>query len=522
MNKPTTIALFSKNKRILLWCVLITSFASAQEIPVNCDWTVYTFPSGKKASEGCLVNGKPEGTWTSYFTNGNIKSVGARMNFLLHGEWVFFDSTETKVRTVEYVANQKSGWERVYFSNGTVKEEIQFKEDKKSGWTNLYDESGQKRKSIPYRADLEDGKGREFALDGRVISLLDYQKGYLRGIEKINRYDEKNAKTGTWMEWSDSGILLEQGVWKGGKRNGLFRFYDQWGQLDRVEKYLDGEVISDAEETVEIDVRTTVHENGTVASRATYENEKRVGTYSEYDNEGTIIAGALYDAGVMIGKGITNSQGKRVGSWKQFYTSGELKSEGGYQNGQREGLWKFYAESGELVQEGKYKEGAYHGNWKWYYLNGSIHRDESYRNGKASGLFREWDFNGKLIVQGTYDFGLKQGPWVMDVNDHREEGNYLDDERDGDWVHVHPNGQKQFEGSYESGVPIGKHIYKDTQGSMVRVERYDLGERDGKWMFYGPNQTLIQTLDYKRGKLFRIDGQRLKDSTSRKTEPSGD
>ncbi len=522
MNKPITIVFFSKNIRILLLYVLITSFASAQEIPVNCEWTEYTFPSGQKASEGCLINGKPEGTWTSYFPNGMIKSVGARKDFLLHGLWVFSDSTGIKLRTVEYEANQKSGWERTYFLNGQVKEEIQFKENKRSGWTHQYDESGQKRKSIPYRVDLEDGKGREFSADGRVISLLDYKKGYLRGIEKINRNDSRGEKTGVWMEWSDSGVLLEQGVWKDGKRNGLFRFYDQWGQLDRVEKYLDGVVVSDAEETVEIDVRTTRHKNGVIASRATYESEKRVGVFSEYDEEGMIISGALYEAGVKIGDGITNAQGQRIGFWRQFYSSGELKSEGAFSNGKREGQWKFYAISGELVQEGRYTNGLYNGNWTWYYLDGSIHRDESYRNGKASGLFREWNSSGELIVEGTYDFGLKQGPWMMNVNNHLEKGVYLDDERNGEWVHEHPNGERQFTGSYELGLPVGKHVYKNDQGSMVQIERYDMGTKDGKWLLYGPNQTLRQTLDYKQGKLVRIDGQRLKETNSRKTEQSDD
>ena len=53
------------------------------------------------------------------------------------------------------------------------------------------------------------------------------------------------------MEWTN-GILQEQGPWESGKRNGLFRFYDQWGQLEDVVKYFEGEVVLDAVETQEL------------------------------------------------------------------------------------------------------------------------------------------------------------------------------------------------------------------------------------------------------------------------------
>jgi antitoxin component YwqK of YwqJK toxin-antitoxin module len=98
----------------------------------------------------------------------------------------------------------------------------------------------------------------------------------------------------------------------------------------------------------------------------------------------------------------------------------------------------------------------------------------------------------------------------MDVNDHREEGHYVDGERHGNWIHTYPNGIEQFKGEFEMGFPTGKHVYKGYNGSTERVERYNLGQREGKWLYYGPNQTLYQTLEYKRGELIRINGKRIK------------
>ena len=510
MNNPITIYLFLKKKNILLLSVWMTTTCFSQDSIDECKWMTYTFPNGKIASEGCLKKGQPEGVWTAYHENGKVKSKGNRREFLLDGTWNFFDSTGVKLKSIQYESGLKSGWERNFFSNGKVELEQHYEADLKSGWTYEYNKDGQRIKAIPFRKNMEDGKGREYSADGRIIALLEYDTGYLRNVEKVNRFNSFGQKTGMWMEWTDDGILQEQGPWDLGERNGLFRFYDQWGQLEDVVKYFQGVVVSDAAEVQEIDIRTTTHSNGTIATRSTYENEVRVGVFHEYDESGKIIAGALYEQGIKIGEGITNSEGKRIGEWKQFYSDGALKSEGAFGEGKREGRWKFYAETGELIQEGTYRDGEFHGNWRWYHIEGLLHRDESYRRGKADGNFLELNDQGKTLVEGRYDYGLKQGLWVMDVNDHREEGDYVDGERHGIWIHTYPNGIVQFKGEFEMGIPIGKHVYRLYNGSIERVERYNLGQREGKWLFFGPNQSLQQTLEYKRGELVRIDGKRIK------------
>ena len=135
INSPITMGLFSKKKNILLLCLWMTTCCVAQDSAGECNWTVYTFPNGKKASEGCLVNGQPEGVWTSYHENGKIKSTGNRREFLLDGTWEFFDTTGVKLRSVEYVEDLKSGWERSYFPSGKVKVEKHFDVNQRSGWT---------------------------------------------------------------------------------------------------------------------------------------------------------------------------------------------------------------------------------------------------------------------------------------------------------------------------------------------------------------------------------------------------
>ena len=162
MNTPTTIALFSK-ERIILWLsVLMTTLLSAQENPVECDWTVYTFPNGNKASEGCLINGKPEGRWVNYHSNGIIKSQGDRIDHELSGEWLFFDSAGFKIQSIDYQFGKKQGWEKSYSANeeNVIILETQYQENLKSGWSYEYSENGAIQKAIPYSENLMNGLGK--------------------------------------------------------------------------------------------------------------------------------------------------------------------------------------------------------------------------------------------------------------------------------------------------------------------------------------------------------------------------
>jgi len=492
-----------------MYCLLMTISGSSQKNGVDCDWTVYTFPNGSKASEGCLVNGKPEGIWKAYHTNGQVKSEGGRINHLLDGTWCFYDSSGVKLRTVDYVADKKTGWERTYHENGMVKLELSFNEDVEVDRTNFYNEKGQIIETIPIKNGLKEGRGKRFGSDGRTIAFLEYKAGILENVESFNELNDQGQKTGLWFFWNESDVVIEKGEWKDDVRHGLFVFYNKWGQLDRVEYYQNGLLIEEEEEKVNVDVRTTEHANGTIATRGVYVDDLREGVFTEYDEDGNIISGAVYEGGTQIAEGITNLEGKRIGIWKEFYPTGEVKVIGQYENGMKSGRWEYFAESGELIQEGSFLEGELHGNWRWYYLDGDLHRDESYRRGKENGLFQEWSESGELLVKGEYDNGWKQGFWILDVNDHREEGVYLDNERHGDWLHIYQNDIELFSGSYEMGIPTGKHIYRSIQGNLERVERWNLGQKHGKWMYYGPQQTVERVLEYKRDQLIRFNGQKV-------------
>ena len=55
--------------------------------------------------------------------------------------------------------------------------------------------------------------------------------------------------------------------------------------------------------------------------------------------------------------GIVDAEGRRQGPWKEFYETGELRSEGKYKRGLRDGDWVFYYRDGKEEQRGGYYRG---------------------------------------------------------------------------------------------------------------------------------------------------------------------
>lgn len=84
-------------KYIILTALIFSGIAFAQENNPKLEAvgelvkTTYYFENGKIQQEGFFKNGKLEGLWTSYDTNGNKLSVANYENGEKTGKWLFWN-----------------------------------------------------------------------------------------------------------------------------------------------------------------------------------------------------------------------------------------------------------------------------------------------------------------------------------------------------------------------------------------------------------------------------------------------
>ncbi len=236
-------------------------------------------------------------------------------------------------------------------------------------------------------------------------------------------------KNGICKEYTLKNILIFEGEFKNGKKNGNAKEFDNY--------------------------------DGKVSFEGTYLNGKRNGKGKEYSCLGYLKFDGEYLNGYKIeGKGY-NDKGKlifeleRNGKGKEYYDNGNLKFEGEYLNEKKNGKGKSYYKNGKLEIEGEYKFDKLNGKVKKYDEYGELRFDGEYKNGN------KW--NGKekdVYFQGEY------------LNGKRWDGKGSEFEN----VKLGPTDFrtiKAFEGEYINGKKKGKREIYDRKSKTCVLKEID-------------------------------------------------
>jgi uncharacterized protein len=495
----------------LLLLLNISIFSQEEAKPVTNGHQVFYHPNGVKASEGTMRDGKPDGYWKTYNDQGILVSEGNRKNFELDSTWKFYDDKGKIAMEINYRNGAKNGIRKTYREDEIIEEN--FKNDIKNGLTRYYYPDGHIKKEINFTAGLENGPAKEFDEDGRIITLITYKSGFITERELINRFDNNGKKHGPWKYFYPEGMVRQEGTYNHGLENGYFKEYDKDGNLVSTAKYADGVKLEDVAELVKLDVRKDYYPNGKVKIAATYNKAGQLeGVRREYSPEGDVERSYIFRNGIMIGEGIVTEKGERDGYWKEYFNDGKLRAEGKYNKDAREGAWKFYYESGATEQEGTYMKGKPEGDWRWYYPEGEVMREESYYNGLLDGLMTEYDEAGNVVTKGQYIEGQEDGAWFYHVAESETEGTYADGMRNGLWkvydLPKKPGGERvlRFEGKYLEDNPQGEHTYYWDNGNKKEEGEYNMGRKEGDWVYFNYDGTPFIVVSYKDGIELRYDG----------------
>ena len=494
-----------------IWCVAVFLFWGAADAMAQDTTEVqYRFSDGTISSEGQLLNGLPQGYWISYHPDGTRKSEGNWSRGQLEGEWVFYDGSGRLETTLTYVEGRKEGAETQWDTTGVRLRTWPWASDTLQGMEEGFNEQGIVVSRIPWSKGKREGVALDFAPEegktGRIIRRRGFRDDLLRWVEEVNRFDDQGRKSGKWMTFWPNGQVRTEGPFERGLEEGVFKHFSRRGDLERTVTYHRGAEVEDAPEAVALDLRKAFHPNGEVSREGPWREDTPMGTHRFFDESGHLVEVKVFRSGVLMASGMLDSLGRRTGPWTEFWPDGTPKAVGPYLEGERDGDWQFYARDGRLEQEGGFRKGQWHGSWTWYHSDGSLHRDERYRKGREEGEFLELGVAGDTLAIGLYERGRKVGPWVEHVRDDRREGEYLDGDRDGRWIHSDTEGRVRFEGAYVAGIPTGEHVTYWPTGRRSSVGAYRGGLRDGIWRYFDENGVVRLIRQYKAGSITKVNG----------------
>ena len=531
--------------KIYLLLFPVALFAQPTQNVQPNGFNTFYYDNGKVSSEGTLRDGKPDGYWKTYSLTGIIKSEGNRKNFLLDSVWKFynekgilafefnykegkknglkktFDIEEDYLITAEnYVNDVKQGNSFVYFkpirpnipANGAFSNDSLGQKLKELHFNKV----GKLKKIIPFVNGKEEGEGFEYSLDSTIITITQYKMGFVQKEERINRRDANNHKQGIWKEFYPSDIIKKEVNYSDDQMDGYLKEYSPKGSLISATKYVKGVLQTNVPELAKLDLKTEYYEGGFIKSTGTYKNGMPEGVHRQFSPDGKVTGAKVYADGILTGEGILDTAGRQQGLWKEYYSNGQIKSKGEYINSKRIGEWTFYFSNGKIEQKGKYdNKGRAQGVWKWYYPcadtckgeAGHLLRDENYRNNLLDGMMTEYSDSGKVITKGEFIDGQKEGPWILELADYREEGSYKSGKRDGEWKYYFVgSGKLRFVGKFIDDVPDGKQIFYYTNGKEKQAGKYAGGLKEGEWKFFDETGYLFLTILFKNDIEIRFDG----------------
>lgn len=126
--------------------------------------------------------------------------------------------------------NGKLHGRAVFYDCGLIIDEYYYKNGMKNGMSRSFDTCDEVQLSaICWQDDQYHGSSCEFSEDGRLISITNYDKGVLHGYFKF-------------FEWD--GTIYHDGQYKNGQYDGIHQYYDDNGDLEAIEAYADGKLIS--------------------------------------------------------------------------------------------------------------------------------------------------------------------------------------------------------------------------------------------------------------------------------------
>jgi antitoxin component YwqK of YwqJK toxin-antitoxin module len=191
---------------------------------------------------------------------------------------------------------------------------------------------------------------------------------------------------------------------------------------------------------------------------------------------------------------------KPVGEWKRFHQNGRLKailfyspvfgmvraeiydtegilvSKGNYINNAKDSIWTYYNKNVVVARE-SYHVGLMNGASYSYLPDGKVISQTNWTNGKLDGISREYYPSGEKESVINYQDGKRQGAfWIFyESGNPQTEGQYKQDQWDGNWKYYNQDGSLKFLLRYNNGILLNPETVDSLQMKEFKAFDRDKG-----------------------------------------------
>jgi uncharacterized protein len=370
--------------RALLFLIFLTGVFSAGAQ----GFTQYTYHDAAKLNIKSVyqvkdtITNTPNGTYISYFLNGNIESKGQFMNGETAGVWEFyFETGGLKMRGIVRQNSNYGLWEYFYENGNRSMEGVIQGKSKEGDWKIFY-ESGELKETGRFMDNKRNGFWRTYFEDGVIKGEIEYNEDngrfteyYHNGKKLAEGPKVSSRQIGHWRYYTEEGTLDNEGIFENGKKTGEWKYYHPSGKVSCVGYFTNDEPTGKW---------TYYFEDGKVSSVGEYLGGKRNGYWSSVNPNGSLKSEINYLAG--------------SGDYREYYENGKLKLKGEILNGKNSGKWQYYYEDGKKQGECDFVEGK--GIYYGYYPNGTMQTKGPIENDRRVGTWELYEQDG--VLAGYY------------------------------------------------------------------------------------------------------------------------
>lgn len=496
--------------------------------------TVFNYYRGGQISSKIPVNENGRhGLTTTYYQNGTLKSEVMYVDGLADGKYVTYHRNGQKEMEMMLEKDILNGTKKAWYPNGQLQYEYTYKNDTQDGPYETYHVNGNLEEEGTMLAGKYNGTTTEYYSNGVLFSKGEYdedgkengtltnhdsegkkyiafsfKKGNLEKVEifdkdeKVVKTIEKSGKKIAFENYYPTRTLSMEGDMVSGKRDGLWKYYDNYGTLSKTEKYVNG-VLQDSV--------IGYHPNGKIRFISEQKDGQNHGYYLEYSTFGVLTQEGRYN------------EGEPVNDWYEYYSDGTLREEYAFKNGDQHGYQRNYAVNGKMTSYDIYSEGSIVGTIyldtngneikRFGQFDGEIRITDpsgsydrfvgNYESGFIDGETKWYDAEKNLITKGTNINGKREGVWYWydDKGNVTKKINYQDGEVHGELTEYYPDGKVRSLGKYEYGDMQGTTVWYYENGKKESEINYLDDQRHGKMTTYGYDGSIQQFRYYDRGVL---------------------